>query len=166
MDMKASNAIVTALSGTQQVLNMYLDDLSDADLLVRPAPGANHIAWQLGHLTAAEVLLAQPQLPDVEYPALSPGFMEQYDKKGASDDSPMHFLSKQQYLEMFKDVRELTKAAAAKLSDVDLDRTTKGDMGKFAPSLGALLLLVSNHTLMHAGQFTVVRRKLGKPVLF
>jgi hypothetical protein len=42
--MKASDAIVTALSGTQQLLNMYLDDLSDADLLVRPAPGANHIA--------------------------------------------------------------------------------------------------------------------------
>ena len=35
-----------------------------------------------------------------------------------------------------------------------------------APTLGALLLLQSNHTLMHAGQFTVVRRKLGKPVLF
>jgi len=37
---------------------------------------------------------------------------------------------------------------------------------KFAPKLVNLLLLVSNHTTMHAGQFTVVRRKLGKPVLF
>ncbi len=164
--MKASDAIVTALSGTQQVLNMYLEDLSDADLLVRPAPGANHIAWQLGHLIAAEVLLTQPQLPEVEYPALSPGFQKQYGKEGAGDDSPMHFLGKGEYLKMFNDVRELTKAAAAKLSDADLDRPSKGDMAKFAPKLGSLLLLVSNHTLMHAGQFTVVRRKLGKPVLF
>jgi len=39
-------------------------------------------------------------------------------------------------------------------------------MAKIAPTLGALILLQSNHTLMHAGQFTVVRRKLGKPVLF
>ena len=39
-------------------------------------------------------------------------------------------------------------------------------MAKFAPTVGAMLLLNANHTMMHAGQFTVVRRKLGKPVLF
>jgi hypothetical protein len=39
-------------------------------------------------------------------------------------------------------------------------------MAKFAPRLGDLFQLVANHTLMHAGQFSVVRRKLGKPVLF
>jgi hypothetical protein len=27
-------------------------------------------------------------------------------------------------------------------------------------------MLISNHSLMHTGQFSVVRRKLGKPVLF
>ena len=39
-------------------------------------------------------------------------------------------------------------------------------MAQFAPTLGSLFLLVSNHALMHGGQFSVVRRKLGKPVLF
>ena len=38
-------------------------------------------------------------------------------------------------------------------------------MAPFAPTLGAFLMLISNHTLMHAGQFTVIRRKLGKAVL-
>jgi hypothetical protein len=164
--MKATDAIVTALSGTQQLLNMYVADLSDADLLVRPAPGANHIAWQLGHLVAAEGYLVTPQLPDTPYPSLSAGFAEQYGKSGASDDSPAHFLSKAQYLEMFNSHRDITKAAVAKLSDADLDKPTKGDAARFAPTLGALLMGLSNHTLMHAGQFTVVRRKLGKPVLF
>jgi len=32
--------------------------------------------------------------------------------------------------------------------------------------VGALLLLHANHVLMHAGQFTVVRRKLNKPIIF
>ncbi|HEY7154381.1 MAG TPA: DinB family protein [Gemmataceae bacterium] len=164
--MKATDAIVTSLSSTQNILNMYVADLSDADLLVRPAPNANHIAWQFGHLVAAESFLVAPQLPDAPYPAVSPGFMEQYGKKGAGDDDPMHFLSKAEYLKMFGDGREITKAAVAKLSDADLDRPTKGDMAQFAPTLGALLMAVSNHTLMHVGQFTVVRRKLGKPVLF
>ena len=113
--MKATEAIVTTLSSTQYLLNQYVADLSDADLLVRPAPGANHIAWQLGHLVAAEGHLVMPQLPDTSYPALSPGFAEQYGKNGANDDSPAHFLSKAQYLEMFNSHRDITKAAVAKL---------------------------------------------------
>jgi hypothetical protein len=28
------------------------------------------------------------------------------------------------------------------------------------------ILMVSKHTLMHGGQFSVIRRVLGKPVLF
>ncbi len=39
-------------------------------------------------------------------------------------------------------------------------------MARFAPTVGHLLLMLSNHDLMHAGQFSVLRRKLGKPVLF
>ena len=56
--------------------------------------------------------------------------------------------------------------ASVHLSDTDLDKPTAGSMAGFAPTWGHLFVLVANHTLMHAGQFTVVRRKLGKPVLF
>jgi hypothetical protein len=38
-------------------------------------------------------------------------------------------------------------------------------MARIAPTVGALFLLGANHELMHAGQFVVVRRKLGKPIL-
>ena len=52
------------------------------------------------------------------------------------------------------------------MRDADLDTPTTGPMAQWAPTLGAILLLTANHALMHAGQFSVVRRKLGKPVLF
>ena len=48
--MTGKDAIRTALEGTQSVLKMYVSDLSDADLFVRPVPSANHIAWQLGSM--------------------------------------------------------------------------------------------------------------------
>jgi DinB superfamily len=164
--MNASEAIRTALSSTQQLLSWYVGDLSDADLLVRPVPGANHIAWQIGHVIAGDVELVKPQLPATAYPELPAGFVEQHGKDTAAQDPPHGFLNKAQYLDLFNRVREATKAAVAKLSDTDLDRSTTGNMAKFAPTLGALFLLVSNHTLMHVGQFTAVRRKLGKPILF
>jgi hypothetical protein len=43
--MNAIDAIRTALKSSQGLLTWYLSDLSDTDLLVRPVPEANHIAW-------------------------------------------------------------------------------------------------------------------------
>lgn len=163
--MKASQVLETALNGTQFLANHYLNDLSDADLLVRPLPNANHIAWQLGHVINSEISLVRSQLPDAAYPELPAGFAQQHGKETANQEPPKGFLKKQQYVDLFNRVRDATKATVAKLSDADLDRPTTGNMAQFAPTLGAFLVLVSNHTLMHGGQFTTVRRKLGKPVL-
>jgi hypothetical protein len=164
--MNAKDAIRTALASTQHVLTWYVSDLSDADLFIRPAPGANHIAWQIGHLIIAEQGLAGQNVPGAKYPELPPGFLDNHNRNAASKDGPDGFLTKDKYVALFNQFREATMANAANLSEADLDKPTKGDVAKFAPTVGALLLLVSNHTLMHAGQFTVVRRKLGKPVLF
>jgi hypothetical protein len=164
--MKATDVIRTALGATKTLLEQYVSDLSDADLLVRPVPGANTIAWQLGHLIAAEPYLVRQALPEAPYPELPAGFDQAYGKEGAAADVPRGVLTRAQYVELFNKVRAATLAAVAKLSDADLDRPTQGNMAKFAPTLGAMLVLVGNHVLMHAGQFTVVRRKLGKPVLF
>lgn len=164
--MTGRDAIQTALNSTRGMFSMYLGDLSDADLLVRPAPTANHIAWQVGHLISAEIHMVKQQAPEAAFPDLPAGFTDTHGPGAATKDGPDGFLTKAQYLSLFEQVRGATSAALAKLSDADLDRPTQGRMAGFAPTVGALFLLVSNHTLMHAGQFTVVRRKLGKPVLF
>jgi hypothetical protein len=163
--MNAKDAIRTTLTSTQHLVGWYVSDLSDADLLVRPVPEANHIAWQLGHLIYAEPHLLK-ELPGAAYPELPAGFADRYGKDGAKSDKASDFLTKKEYLNLFEQVRGATLTALDKLSDADLDRPTQGSMKQFAPTLGALFILQANHTLMHAGQFTVVRRKLGKPVLF
>jgi hypothetical protein len=164
--MNAKQAIKTALTSTQTIVGWYLGDLSDADLLVRPVPQSNHIAWQLGHLISAEIALLGKNLPGVAYPELPAGFADRHNKTTAASDPPKGFGTKGEYLDLFTRVRGATIAALENGTEADLDKPTVGDMAKFAPTLGALILLQSNHTLMHAGQFTVVRRKLGKPVLF
>jgi uncharacterized damage-inducible protein DinB len=163
--MNGKQAIRSALQGTQNLVGMYLSDLSDADLLVRPVPGANHIAWQFGHVIDGERHL-MGAVPGVHYPEVPAGFSETHNTKNASSESTQGFLTKAQYLELFNKVRAATYAALEKMSDADLDKPNTGPMAKFAPTIGELIVLVSNHTLMHAGQFTVVRRKLGKPVVF
>ena len=54
-----------------------------------------------------------------------------------------------------------------KESDPDqLTHPTPGPMADFAPTVGHLVLMIGGHTLMHLGQMQVIRRKLGKPLLF
>jgi hypothetical protein len=164
--MKGTEAIQGALRSTLGTLNMYLSDLSDADLLVRPVPNANHIAWQLGHLIGAEKQVVNMVLPDVRFPDLPPGFAEKHTKETATKDDPSAFYTKAEYLRLYSAMRETSIAAIGKLADADLDRPNTSRMAKFAPTVGLHLLMVAEHTTMHSGQFTVVRRKLGKPVLF
>jgi hypothetical protein len=147
------------------MVGMYLGDLSDADLLVRPVPGANHIAWQLGHVIGSEQKLAEAH-PAFVYPKLPAGFEKQHSKEMSKVDPPKGFGTKSQYLELFNATRQATLAGLAKLKPEDLDKPTSGPMAQWAPTIGALLLLIGKHILMHAGQFTAVRRKQGKPILF
>jgi hypothetical protein len=164
--MTATEAIKHTLTSTQYMLKWYVSDLSDADLLVRPVPEANHIAWQLGHLIHAECGMMSEELPGAGFPELPGGFAEQHGKAMAAANPPKGFLTKEEYVGLFTKVRGATLAALKDLTDADLDKPTNGSMSKYAPTLGAMLYLQSNHTMMHVGQFTVVRRKLGKPVLF
>jgi hypothetical protein len=163
--MKATDAIKNTLVSTQQMLQQYLSDFSDDDLLVRPVPAANHTAWQLGHLIASEAMLGS-MLPGATYPELPASLKAQADGKSAKSTPPGGYLKKAEYVDWFNKVRNATIAQVERMSDADLDKPTPGDWAAWAPNLGALLLLTANHTLMHAGQFTVVRRALGKPVLF
>jgi hypothetical protein len=162
--MNAIEAIRTVLTSTQELTTMYLSDLSDADLLVRPVPGANHIAWQLGHTIVSERYMLAENLPGVAFPAFPAGFAEAHAQERAGKDDG--FFPKAVYLEQLAAIRGAAIAALNKLSEADLDRPTAGSMARFAPKVGALLVLVGNHTMMHSGQFSVARRRLGKPVLF
>mgnify|MGYP002624252069 CR=1 FL=1 len=164
--MNGPTTIQESLKATQFLLNEYLKDFTDEEILKRPVPGANHIAWQLGHLIGAEIHLIREQLPEASFPQLPDGFLDKHNKETAGIDDAGSFHSREEYVNLFNQVREATIALVGQLSEADLDRPTTGALAPFAPTLGAMLILVSNHTLMHGGQFTVVRRQLGKPVLF
>ena len=89
--MNAREAIKIALTSTKEMMGWYLGDLSDADLLVRPVPNANHIAWQLGHLISSEKHLLGSQEIGAVWPELPAGFAEQHKKETAAMDPPRGF---------------------------------------------------------------------------
>jgi hypothetical protein len=163
--MNAKDLLKQNLEFNHMVLKMYLGDLTDADLLVRPAPNANHAAWQLGHLISSEARMVAA-VPGGKAPELPPGFADQHTKTTAANDSPQAFLTKDRYVELYDKVRQATLETLSRLSDADLDKPSPSEMARLAPTVGTIFLLAANHEMMHAGGFVPLRRKLGKPVLF
>jgi DinB superfamily len=164
--MTAIQTIIAGMESSKTWLETFIGDFTDAELLVRPVPGANHAAWQIGNVICGDPFLVQTELPDAVFPELPAGFSELHSKAGASKDSDAGFLTKAAYLKLLTEVRTAAIAATRKLSDSDLDRPSSDGIKWAGNTLGDVLMFVPTHTLMHAGQFSVIRRKLGKPVLF
>jgi uncharacterized damage-inducible protein DinB len=162
--MTAKELILRAFEASRGQAKMFLADLSDTDLLVRPVPGANHIAWQFGHVLCSELRFIRA-ISGGPGPTLPVGFEEAHAKDRVGADTG--FSDKATYLAVLDSVRDASVAAVKALPDAELDQPNTGPTAKRWPLVADLCLLVSVfHPTIHTGQFTVVRRKLGKPVLF
>ena len=163
--MNARDAVKSTYALPDQLCRGYLDGLTDADLLVRPVPKANHIAWQLGHLITSEHEFVEGLCPGLA-PPLPTGFAAKHKKETAESDNPKDFCTKDEYLKLYDQMRAASLKMVDTVSESDYDKPAPEKFRSYCPTVAAVLLLVPSHWLMHAGQWAIVRRKLGKPVLF
>ncbi|MFV0443707.1 MAG: DinB family protein [Planctomycetaceae bacterium] len=160
--MSTTSACLEAINTGEFIVQGYLGDLTDADLLHRPCPGANHINWQLGHLMLSEQRMMEMAKPG-SMPALPDGFEKRYGKETASSDNASEFDTKETLLQLHAKQRAATLALLDQMTDADFAGETGID---YAPTVQSLFLMQSMHWLMHAGQWAVVRRQLGRAPLF
>src|SRR5437899_1498327 len=96
--------LAKSLAGNLEMLKTHLADFSDDDMMVRPVPGANHAAWQVGHLLAFEAMLcglyAQHAAPNL------PGDPQKtYGAEGSKSDDAALFLKKDDALKLLEQTR-------------------------------------------------------------
>ena len=163
--MNSRDAIKVGLDMAEFVSLGYLEDLSDAELLHRPCAGANHINWQIGHIIVSENQIMNSAVPS-SMPALPAGLAEKYTKETASVDDPTKFATKAELLKVYRDQRAATLATLTNLTDQDLDKESPESIRPYAPTLAAAVSMQGSHWLMHAGQWVIVRRQLGRAPLF
>jgi len=141
----------------------YLKDLSDEDLMQRPADGCNHINWQVGHLIASEHDMMEKVFPG-RSPKLPAGFAEKYSRETTGESSAAKFADKATLMEVFGKQRAATKEILSCLSADDLSKAAPAEMQAYAPTIGAMFALQGSHWMMHCGQWVIVRRQKGLPV--
>src|SRR6185295_10698064 len=105
MDLK--QAIRGSLTQSDFIVNGYLADLTPKEMMARSCPGVNHIAWQLGHLIQSERYLVNQAFPG-KVDSLPEGFEARHKKDTAGVDDAGRFLSKDEYLNIAKQVRGQT----------------------------------------------------------
>lgn len=163
MDAKA--AIKTGMDTGNMVSTAYLGDLTDEEMMHRPHPDCNHIKWQMGHLIVSENQIIDGVLPG-SMPALPDGFADKYTKETAGSDDAAAFDSKEELMRLYQEQRAGTLAALENVDAADLDTAGPESMQAYAPTVGAAFSLQGGHWLMHAGQWAVIRRQLGRAPLF
>jgi hypothetical protein len=164
MSVGAKDILRQVVEFGHQVTQMYIADLNDADLLVRSVPGANHIAWQLGHLVVSTSHLIQAVgQPGLNLPA---GFEAAYTTETAASDDPTKFATKAEYIALMNQAKAASLAAIEATPESRFDEPMPEPMRSHIPTVSAVLAILGTHWLMHAGQFVPIRRKLGKKAMF
>ena len=161
--MQIKDVLHASLGRSKMVTDMLLADFTDAEIMVRPVTGASPTAWQLGHLVTSLNHFGMAISPG-SMPPLPAGFVERHSKETAGIDDATAFLSKTEYL-------RLLDCAATALVDVlglpeRVCQRCAGRDEEYAPQISDVLALAAEHEMMHSGHFSVVRRRLGKPVVF
>lgn len=160
--MDTREALITNLKTSAMVCGAYLEDLTDEEAMHRPHPECNHINWQIGHLIASEHGMASAlgELPD-----LPEGFADKYSKETASSDSAADFVPKTELMKIAATQHEAVVKLIGGMSDEDFDKPGPESMQSYAPTLGALANMLGAHWMMHAGQWVILRRQLGRDIV-
>jgi len=159
--MNSKAAIKICIDMADMVCGAYLGDLTDSEMMQRPHPACNHINWQVGHLIVAEhQMMSKAQ--GYSMPALPAGMAEMYSKETQGSDNSSQFMTKSALMAAMQEQRAGTLKILEQISEAELDTATGID---YAPTIASLLSMQGSHWMMHAGQWVIVRRNLGKAVL-
>ncbi len=163
--MNFKDAIRSSLRISDSLVQGYLADITPDEMFVQPVNDANHIAWQLGHLIVSERHLVEAAAPG-SMPALPDGFAERHRRDAVPSNNPGDYLSKDEYLQLAAQVRAATLAALDRLEESDFDKPVTARVPPFIKCTGDCFTTIGPHWSLHAGQWVVLRRKLGRARMF
>ena len=163
--MALAELLANNLVSNMEMLKQHLADFTEEEMLVRPVPTANHAAWQVGHLAFLEVSLCGIYAPSAGL-SMPADAATTYGKAGASSDDPARFFRKDEGLKMLADASTALVGWIRALADADFAQPSPEFLRGWVPTVGDLVVGMIGHRAMHIGQFQVLRRKLGKKILF
>lgn len=163
----AADVLVDGLDRVREGVHAVLEDLPPEHLVVRPAPGANPIAWLLWHLTRVQDDHLAEAAGTTQ--AWHEGWADRFGLPlppeatgyGAHDEEVTAVRASAELLRGYHDaVHARSVAWVRELSEADLERVVDEEWDP-PVTLGVRLVSVLQDDLMHVGQATYARGLLG-----
>ena len=120
---------------------------------------------ELGHLIHSENNMINLCYPG-SLPELPAGFADKYSKETSTSDDEAAFDSKEVLLGLHRQQRAATLALLDRIPESELGNEGPEPIRAYVPTVGATFLMQDAHWMMHAGQWAVIRRQLGRQPLF
>jgi len=156
------NRVVVARKWTQTLLN----DIEETRWFDAPAPGVQHVAWQVGHLAASQTALMHfrcfGKKPEEHVPA---GFIAQFGRGSTPKAERSAYPPLPEIRVIFDRIQEETIALMKSISPAELSAPTNGDPHPMFENKGQCFAMVAMHEAFHAGQIALTRRIFGKSPL-
>ncbi|HVU86838.1 MAG TPA: DinB family protein [Pirellulales bacterium] len=141
-----------------------LESVHERDWFRQPTEGITHIAWQMGHLAAAQYSLCLLRLrgaQDTDAQILPPKFTELFLRGTAPVPDPAKYPAPAEILETLGRVQAAVETELARHADADLEQPQRGKPHPlFTTTLGGLFWC-ARHEMLHAGQVGLLKRLLG-----
>lgn len=165
--MTSKDVLLHTLRLSRDLIAATVSDLSATDLLFRPPSGGNCAGFILGHLVWVERQALTrsgaadlPPMDPQEFDAFAQGQTPPGDVETYGD--PMQFAAR------FAELRALTMKHVRGLAVETL--VSPASPQRQAPfpmfgTVGEMFNFIGMHTMLHAGQITMIRRALGRPPL-
>ncbi len=143
-----------------------LEGVSEQDWFRQPTEGITHIAWQVGHLAAAQYSLCLLRLrgaQDANAQVLPPNFMKLFLRGTAPVPDPSKYPAPSEILETLAKVHAAVAAELPRHTDVDLEQPQRGKPHPLFTTTRGGLFWCARHEMLHAGQIGLLKRLLGYP---
>lgn len=140
-----------------------VESFSPGDWFRQPAEGVTHLAWQVGHIAAAQYYLGLVRIRG-ERPEdarlITPEQLQMWGKGSTPDPEPSKNPTPAETLAIFHRVYEQMLSELRDLTDAQLDETVLKPHRLFTRKYDSLLW-VARHEFIHVGQIGLLRRLLG-----
>ncbi|MCA9033834.1 MAG: DinB family protein [Planctomycetaceae bacterium] len=151
------------LEAGRMLIMKLIDDMKDAPLQMPTANGGNPPLWILGHLAYAESNIIEHIIRGNDNPLLE--WKKVFGAQTEPSANPEDYPAWDDVRKQSDEIREATLRFLDGLSDEDLAKPTRnpppGREAMFG-TVGACLVTMSMHTMMHYGQVADARRMAGR----
>ncbi len=143
-----------------------LEDIEESRWFEQPAPGVQHVAWQVGHLASSQVALIHARCFGKEPSECLPaGFRDKFGRGSTPTADRSAYPPIVEIRDVFDRTHLETLDLIRSIPEGELERPVTGEPHPMFETKAQCIATAATHETFHAGQIGLTRRLFGKSAI-